>query len=788
MAQMITSAAIKKSLPSIGLGYCRSCPSRVTSLARKQRRPSRQYLAVLYENLGDYARAEPLYQQALEIYEKAYGPEHPSVATTTNNLAALYERLGDYGRAVPLYQQALTIREEIYGSDHPSVATTLNSLATLYLHLREYSQAEPLYQRALAIREEIYGSDHPSVATTLNNLAWLSKKSGDYARAEPLYQQALEIYEKAYGPEHPSVATALNNLAWLYKKLGDYSRAEPLYLQALSIAVIRASPEILWKVQSGLSKVLAGQDNKGAAIFFGKQAVNTIQSLRARLVPLKEELQQSYLKEKEWVYKDLADLLIDQGRLAEAQQVLAMLKEEEYFDFVRRDAGRTEGRSTQTSFSKPETEWAHRFQEVNERLAAIGGELAELKMQKKDGLTPAQENRLEQLKRDAKLARQAFVASVGELKDAFAKMGGGRAIEFGKKDLDSLGALQGTLKRLGHGVVLVHYLVTRDRLRILVTTPHIQLHRDTLVSEVDLNQKIFAFRQTLLDPTKDPLPEAQALYRHLVTPIDEDLKQAKAQTLMISLDGTLRYIPLAALHDGEHYLIERYGLATFTPAAKLSLDWPPKPQWTAAGLGVSKASLGFKPLPAVQGELEGIIRRHGDDKDGVLPGVMHLDDEFTAERLAGALEEGYAVIHIASHFVFKPGTDLDSFLLLGKGARLSLAEIKEGDFSFHELDLLTLSACETAMGVEDANGREIESCGALAQNQGARGVLATLWAVADKSTGLFMQWFYRIREGEGATKAEALRQAQIVFIRGGSQTHYTHPYYWAPFILMGNWL
>jgi CHAT domain-containing protein len=184
----------------------------------------------------------------------------------------------------------------------------------------------------------------------------------------------------------------------------------------------------------------------------------------------------------------------------------------------------------------------------------------------------------------------------------------------------------------------------------------------------------------------------------------------------------------------------------------------------------------------------------------VLPGEVHLDQEFTAARLRDALDMAYPVLHVASHFVFEPGTESNSFLLLGDGSRLTLLQMKESDLDFRNVDLITLSACDTAVGGgKDANGQEIEGFGALAQKQGAKGVIATLWPVADESTGLLMQNFYRLRESGRLTKAEALRQAQLALIgaRGtaetgggaaGAKSAYAHPYFWAPFILMGNWL
>jgi tetratricopeptide (TPR) repeat protein len=183
-------------------------------------------LAELYRRLqGKYAAAEPLYQRALAIYEKALGPDHPDVATSLNNLALLYYTQGKYAEAEPLFKRALGIREKALGPSHPDVAQSLNNLALLYAAQGKYAAAEPLYKRALAIYEKALGPDHPDVATSLNNLAGLYQAQGKYAEAEPLYQRALAIWEKALGPDHPQVATVLKNMARLYKEAGRVDEA-----------------------------------------------------------------------------------------------------------------------------------------------------------------------------------------------------------------------------------------------------------------------------------------------------------------------------------------------------------------------------------------------------------------------------------------------------------------------------------------------------------------------------------------------------------------------------------
>jgi tetratricopeptide (TPR) repeat protein len=199
--------------------------------------------AYYLDSRAQYPQAEPLYQRALAIDEKASGPEHPDTATSLNNLAELYHAQGKYEQAEPLLQRALAIREKQSGPEHPDTAVSLNNLAGLYLALDKYEQAEPLFRRALAIREKQLGPEHPDTAQSLNNLAALYDAQGKYEQAEPLYQRALAIREKQLGPEHPDTAQSLNNLAGLYRMQGKYEQAEPLFRRALAIREKQLGPE-----------------------------------------------------------------------------------------------------------------------------------------------------------------------------------------------------------------------------------------------------------------------------------------------------------------------------------------------------------------------------------------------------------------------------------------------------------------------------------------------------------------------------------------------------------------
>ncbi|MCL0084523.1 tetratricopeptide repeat protein, partial [Dehalococcoidia bacterium] len=220
-------------------------------------------IGLFLHHMGLYPSALPFCERALAIKERAFGPDHPEVATTLNNLAVLYQQQGKYDEALPLLQRALAIDERALGPDNPLMATSLNNLAVLYQQQGKYDEALPLYKQALAIKERTFGPDHPEVATTLNNLAGLYGTQGKYDEALPLYKRALAIRERALGPDHPDVAITVKGLALLYREQGRDDEALPLYKRALAIENAPSAPTtLMWQSASpswqGSTKSRAG--------------------------------------------------------------------------------------------------------------------------------------------------------------------------------------------------------------------------------------------------------------------------------------------------------------------------------------------------------------------------------------------------------------------------------------------------------------------------------------------------------------------------------------------------
>jgi CHAT domain-containing protein len=516
---------------------------------------------------------------------------------------------------------------------------------------------------------------------------------------------------------------------------------------------------------------------------------------------LDKEQQASYLLSKDKVYRELAGLLISQGRLPEAQQVLKLLKQEEYFEFIRRSSneGTTGG---EANLSPEETEWERRYRDIADKIATIGAERGELLTKQKRTL--AEEQHLANLERDLEVANQSFQTFLDQLSAEFSNI---KESNYRIAALRDTQAMQSDLRELGRGTVALFTVVGEEKYRVILVTPDAQVAREYAVKSADLNRKVLEFREAVQNPGLDPRPLAQELYKIVVGPVANDLEQAHAKTLMWSLDGVLRYLPIAALHDGEGYLIQRYQTVIFTLASSARLKDRPSSNWRGLGLGVSKAIGNFPALPGVPTELRAVIRegvRHnmGRQETGLLQGKVMLDEAFTLPAMRAELRKRYPLVHIASHFLFKPGNENDSFLLLGNGEHLTLAEVKRAVTLFDGVELLTLSACDTATGGAGADGKEVEGFAVMAQRQGAKAVLAGLWPVVDNSTRLLMQDFYRLRiNGTHSSKAEALRQAQLSLLLGATGTRrnvrlqieknlpgdYAHPFFWAPFILIGNW-
>ncbi|MBD2463037.1 CHAT domain-containing protein [Oscillatoria sp. FACHB-1407] len=291
-----------------------------------------------------------------------------------------------------------------------------------------------------------------------------------------------------------------------------------------------------------------------------------------------------------------------------------------------------------------------------------------------------------------------------------------------------------------------------------------------------VNQVQRFIRQTGFNESRY-LPLMQQLYDWLICPIAPQLQSSGTKTLVFVLDGALRNVPMSVLHDGNQYLIEQYAIA-LTPGLQLLESRPLfQERLRALVAGLSEARAGFEPLTGVDSELQQIGSQIQDSR-------VLLNQEFTNNNFETALNAvPFPVVHLATHGKFS--SRLQETYILTYDDRLDInqlrtllqaTEIREGG----ALELLVLSACETAAG----DDRATLGLAGMAVRSGARSTVATLWQVGDKSTSLMMSQFYQQLAQPNISKAVALQEAQLALLKSDE---FNNPFYWAPYVLIGNW-
>ncbi|CAK0760059.1 hypothetical protein CCP4SC76_3260013 [Gammaproteobacteria bacterium] len=333
------------------------------------------------------------------------------------------------------------------------------------------------------------------------------------------------------------------------------------------------------------------------------------------------------------------------------------------------------------------------------------------------------------------------------------------------------------LDRLDPHAALLYPILLENRLELVVSVKGV-LHQFSF--PVPVESLILTLRdlRRMLEKriTQQFLPLSQKIYDWLIRPLEPLLTAQGVTTLVMVPDGALRGIPLTALHDGQGFLVERYAVVV-SPGLTLT-----DPHATPAILvrpllsGITEAVQGFPALPSVGDELTTI--------EGLYQGKQLRDGDFVADSFQKELANTpYTVVHIASHGQFR--SDIRQTFLLTYDQHLTLDRLEKSlrisQYRENPVELLTLSACETAAG----DDRAALGLAGVAVKAGARSAVASLWLVNDQATAELIGDFYAHLHRGGLNKAEALRQAQMDLMK---DPRYRHPAYWAPFLLIGNWL
>jgi len=775
-----------------------------------------------YADLGEKEKALDTYRRALMLWRGAGNRQ--GEGSTLNNFGRLYRDLGQNQMALDYFNQALPIWREIGNRNGEALA--LNDIGRAYSDMGEGKKALEYFEQASSIWRET--GNRRGEATTLNNegRAWLGL---DPARALSIDSQALAIWKEV--KDTRGEALALSSIGWAAAALRDPDHALAMRLAALALAKHAGDPELEGGIESSLMQGFRSQNQPREAILFGTDAVNSYQQIRRNISGLDKDLQTGFVQSKSSTYRVLAELLVQADRLAEAEQVLDLLKEEELNEVVR---GAAEDSAAETAPMKltAAQEKAEGDIEAQEKSAAslmdLTAEYAAL--QARTTRTPEEAARMKDL--EGKI--EAGNAEVTDFfrKTLYPELAQRTSVQDANailsQEKSEVSKLQNTLADLGPKALGIRILMGDEHVYVLVVTAQARRKVELPAGPAEIRSKVLQVREDLRHPDSDAKQHLAELYAMIVAPLGSELDAfAKSAgtgttpTVLWSLDGVLRYVPMAALYDGHRYLVERFNNVLFTPESYGHMGAAAdKSAPHVLALGLSKSYGGLPALPGVLPELDAVAHDPAvPDSHGPMNGHLLPNDQFTYAALKTELTNatGYSVIHIASHFVLETGEGREPYLMLGgdatgspDGFPLTLSRLEDSTISFHGTHLLTLSACSTAKGDVANDGLEIDSLGMVAQRKDAEAVLATLWDVNDASTSRLMSDFYTrwVKDPEQG-KAEALREAQLVFLHGStatpstiahrgiqaegnqaaadSATTYAHPFYWAPFVLTGNY-
>jgi len=366
-----------------------------------------------------------------------------------------------------------------------------------------------------------------------------------------------------------------------------------------------------------------------------------------------------------------------------------------------------------------------------------------------------------------KAARDAVEASkAAELRDYFRD-----------ECVDAVQSRISSVETVSQTTAVVYPIMFADRTELLVSLPNGLKRVVVAVPSTQLTKEVRTFRRLLEKrTTREYLPHAQQLYDWLIRPLEPSFASFRIDTLVVVPDGSLRTIPLAALHDGKQFLISKYAIAT-TPGLYLTDPHPlRRSRVKVLSAGLTDGVQGFSALPNVKTELRAL-----EDIYGSRP---MLNQAFISSSFKKEMrEKSFTIVHIATHGKFESRVE-DTFLLTFDD-RLTMNQLSDavGLFRFRDepLELLTLSACETAVG----DDRAALGLAGVAIKAGARSALATLWFINDEASSLLVKTFYEQLQDPSASKAVALQRAQVELIQDPA---YRHPSYWAPFLLLNDWL
>jgi CHAT domain-containing protein len=720
------------------------------------------------------------FEQAVESFEKispllAQEKRFQDQIDILINLAEAYQGLGQYRKSLKSLNLARGLAEK--SNDQVRVAQTLGGLGRIYFLMGSIEEAVKHLDASIALARR---SESSAIeAASLNNLGSILTAQGNYSQARVTLMQSAAIAQQIKDPQL-EVKALINaaKAALQDKKTGEASN--------LLVTAYEQSKGLEDSHDKAYQLIALGMISKSLLSDSSKRYVR-LETLAynafTEATAIAERLGDLRAKSYGWGY--LGQLYEEQGR---CEEVLTLTHRAIFFaqqanapdilyqwyrqnGILLRTQGDTEGAisayrqalyNLQRVRHDLSSSFLHSGSSFRNNIKPIFFELADLLLQRSANTE------------DPELVQQYLL----EARDTIEKFKSAELQDYFQDDcVIALQSRIASIDRLAPDTAAIYPILLPDRIELLLSLSEGIKQFTISVDKDSLTREVRAFRRMLEKrTTREYRPHAENLYRWLIRPLEAELHTHNIRTLVFVPDGPLRTIPIAALYDGEAYLIEQYSIA-ISPGLTLT-DFRPTPRKNIQVLvnGLTKSVGGFPPLHYVSLEMESI--------NEIYSSTVLKDENFLISNFRKELKESpYSIVHIASHGEFTNNADR-SFLLTFDG-KLTMDRLEQfmslSQFREEPIELLSLSACQTAAG----DDRAALGLAGVAVKAGARSALATLWLINDEASSDLVSEFYRELHDPTQSKAQALQKAQIKLM---SNRRYRHPGYWAPFLLIGNWL
>ncbi|QFS48679.1 CHAT domain-containing protein [Nostoc sphaeroides] len=796
-----------------------------------------------------FAEAATSWQQSISAFKANEDELRQAIAL--GNLSLAYQQLGQWSEAEGAIAQSLNLLQTAKNIDTKDSSQILAQVLDIKGRLQlAQSKAEDALD-TWRVSSDIYTKigDTRAVIQNRINQAQALQTLGFYRQAEKNLRESTQILQSQ--PNSPVKVAALHSLGNVVQVTGDLETSRQILQQSLEVASSLPDREAIADILLSLGNTARVQQDPQTAIKYYQQTIKTATSPTTRIqaqanqlrLLLKTEQLSAFQTLSSQIKTQLKDLPVSRTAISARINFAQSLMQ-----FRKKIAADTDSWLDIAQLLATAIEQAKSLQDKRTESYAIGvlGQVYEQTQQLSDAQNLTQQalliaqdidakdigyqwqwqlGRLLKTKGDTKGAVAAYTEAVNNLQALRSDLVAvNSAVKFSFREevepvyrqlVDLLLQSQGNqvssenLEKASNTIeslqiaelenffrnnclnaqivnpkkdpkaAIIYPFILPDRLEVILQLPQQRwLHYSTPVVKEEVETTLAQLQENL--PKPHTLRQIQSLsqkvYKWLIQPAEAALAESQTPTLVFVLDGWLRNIPMAVLYDGKQYLVEKYNIA-LTPSLQLIEPKTSEKEFKAIAAGLSEASSGFSALPNVKLELEQIRSQ--------VPSSILLNQEFTSKTLQNRINSlSFPIVHLATHGQFS--SKAEETFIVAWDERIYVKKLNELVRTLEQnrpeaIELLILSACQTATGDEQA----ALGIAGVAFQAGARSTIASLWNLDDESTAVLMNQFYQELGNKNLTKAEVLRHAQLALLQNPK---YKRPRFWAPYVLLGNWL